>query len=219
MTEPRKTTARKTPVGQPLTKSVVEALSAVMEDVRAVGKGDRNPEFGYMFRGIDAVMNIVGPALRKHGVIVLPLGGEAHYRDVQTSKGKPSRECTVKWRYRWYGPAGDFIDTEVPGESMDQGDKGTAKAMSVAFRTLLLHALCIPTGDTDPDAESYERAEAPETAPSLRGRIAQLGKAKNKTNEEIAADFVSWSMGVPITTDDVELLGRYIDAINKGDAL
>lgn len=213
--------AATTPAGQPLTPTVIEALSAVMEDVRAVGKGDRNTQQGYQFRGIDSVINAVGPVLRKHGVIVMPVGVEAHYRDVQTSQGKPSRECTVNVKYRFYGPNGDHLDAEVPGESMDFGDKGAPKAMSVAYRILLLQSLCIPTGDSDPDAASYERADEPveETAASLRARIAQLGKAKGKTRDEIAADFVAWSTGVPITTDDMELLARYIDAINEGKVL
>jgi hypothetical protein len=103
---------------------------------------------------------------------------------------------------------------------MDFGDKGTPKAMSVAYRTLLIQGLCIPTGEADPDSTSYERAEElPPTPASLRARIAALGTAKEKTKDEIAADFASWSMGVPITTDDLELLARYINAINDGTAL
>ena len=50
----------------------------------------------------------------------------------------------------------------VPGESMDAGDKGTPKAMSVALRIALLQALCIPTDEPDPDTHSYERAAAPQ---------------------------------------------------------
>lgn len=138
--------------------SVVAAMAAVMEEVRAVTKGDRNQQQGYSFRGIDAVVNAVGPALRKHKVVVVPMLEEVHYRDVQTSTGKPSRECTVTVRYRFHGPAGDHLDCVAPGESMDFGDKGAPKAMSVAYRIALLQALCLPTTDTDPDAESYERA-------------------------------------------------------------
>ena len=37
------------------------ALSAVMDDVQAVKKGDRNTQQNYNFRGIDAVINAVGP--------------------------------------------------------------------------------------------------------------------------------------------------------------
>jgi hypothetical protein len=141
--------------------SVVEALSAVMADVQAVGKADRNTQQGYVFRGIDAVVNAVGPAFRKHGIVAVPHQSEARYRDVLTNSGKPSRECTVSVTYRFYGPAGDFIECSVPGESMDFGDKGAPKAMSVAYRIALLQALCIPTDEPEPDAQSYERASAP----------------------------------------------------------
>jgi hypothetical protein len=140
--------------------TVVQALANVMEEVRSVRKGDRNSQQGYSFRGIDAVVNAVGPILRSHKVIVVPLLESVNYRDVQTSGGKPSRECTVSVRYRFYGPSGDYIDAVTPGESMDFGDKGAPKAMSVAFRIALLQALCLPTDEPDPDSHSYER-EAP----------------------------------------------------------
>lgn len=144
-----------------MTKPTIhEALSAVMAEVQAVGKGDRNTAQGYQFRGIDAVVNAVGPVLRKHGVIAVPHQTEARYRDVQTSNGKASRECTVNVTYRFYGPAGDFIDANVPGESMDFGDKGAPKAMSVAYRIALLQALCIPTDEPDPDAQSFDRGSS-----------------------------------------------------------
>lgn len=138
--------------------TVVEALLAVMADVQKISKAGRNQQQQYSFRGVDATVNAVGPALREHHVIVVPILEAARYRDVQTSTGKPSRECTVEVRYRFYGPAGDFLDAVVPGESMDSGDKGTPKAMSVAFRTALLQALCVPTDDPEPDAHTYERS-------------------------------------------------------------
>ena len=50
--------------------TVIEALSKVMGDVQAVGKESRNSQQGYAFRGVDAVMNAVGPALRRHGVVI-----------------------------------------------------------------------------------------------------------------------------------------------------
>lgn len=146
----------------PRPAGVVAALLAVMDDVREVRKGDRNNQQGYQFRGIDAVMNAVGPALRRHGVLVLPLTERADWREVSTSTGKASRECTVTVRYRFYGPAGDHLDAIVPGEAMDFGDKASPKAMSVAFRTALLQGLALPTDAPDPDAESYERGAAAE---------------------------------------------------------
>jgi len=143
------------------TPTVHVALSAAMADVQAIGKTSRNNEQGYNFRGVDAVVNVVGPVFRKHGIIPTPVQSEAHYRDVLTSRGKPSRECTVSVTYRFYGPGGDYIEAMVPGESMDFGDKGAAKAMSVAYRIALLQVLCIPTDDVEPDSQTYEREAAP----------------------------------------------------------
>lgn len=140
--------------------TVFEAWSKVMGEVQAIGKNQRNttPGQNYMFRGIDAVMNAVGPVLRKHEVFIVPEDVEQAHRDVLTSTGKPSREATVLVRYRVYGPAGDSFPMAAPGEAMDSGDKGTPKAMSVAYRTVLLQALTIPTDEPDPDSQTYERA-------------------------------------------------------------
>jgi hypothetical protein len=73
----------------------------------------------------------------------------------------------VKVTYTFIGASGDSIKATVVGEAMDSGDKATAKAMSVAFRTALLQALSLPTDEPDPDATSYERSSAKDVlAPS-----------------------------------------------------
>lgn len=183
-------------------RSVVEALAAVMEDVRAVRKADRNNQQNYAFRGIDAVMNAAGPAFRKHGVVVVPMLEEVNYRDVQTSTGKASRECTVKVRYRFHGPAGDFIECVTPGESMDFGDKGAPKAMSVAYRIALLQALCLPTDDPEPDASNYERAPAKQSSAADQAR-AQLREVceKNGWDQQRVADMYKSDYDANLKTD------------------
>ena len=47
--------------------TIQAALAAVMADVTHVGKEGKNSAQGYSFRGIDGVLNAVGPALRRHG--------------------------------------------------------------------------------------------------------------------------------------------------------
>lgn len=141
--------------------TIQAALAAVMNDVQVVAKKDRNEHHKFLFRGIDAVINAVGPALRTHNVIVMPHVEDFNYTTTATSNGKPTGHVTVKVRYRFTGPAGDFMDSVVVGESMDLGDKATPKAMSVAFRTALLQALALPTDEVDPDAHSYERSTPP----------------------------------------------------------
>lgn len=155
-------------------KTVYEAWSAVMASVQAIGKDSRNKSQGFNFRGIDAVMNAAGPAMREHGVIVIPSLRSIHYRDVTSaSKGSAMREVTVQVGYTIIGPEGDGIDFgSVPAEALDSGDKATAKAMSVAYRTFLLQALTIPTDETDPDEHSYERASR-DTVPAVPAKDAQ----------------------------------------------
>ena len=157
-------------------KSVVAALSAVMADVQAIRKGQKNtaPNANYMFRGIDAVMNAVGPALRTHGVVIVPECVESHYRDVQTSTGKPSREATVTVTYRAYGPAGDSIVMQSAGEAMDSGDKATNKAMSIAYKYAAFLAFCIPVEGMAADADETVHSVKPSKPHGYAPWIATL---------------------------------------------
>ena len=130
-----------------------------MEDAGAVRKSERNTHQNFNFRGIDAVVNAVSPALRKHGVVVLPTVNECIYETVIVGQNKTAMgHIRVDVTYAFYAPDGTTVSARVSAESMDSGDKATAKAMSVAFRTALLQVLCLPTDDSDPDASTYERS-------------------------------------------------------------
>ena len=69
-------------------QTIHQALSAVMGDVQAVGKTGRNESQGFSFRGIDAVVNAVGPALRDHGVIVTPRCWTDGWRPTRPATGR-----------------------------------------------------------------------------------------------------------------------------------
>jgi hypothetical protein len=140
--------------------SIAQALNEVMKEVGAVKKNDRNASQGFNFRGIDAVVNAVSPALQKHGVIVVPSVEDYEYASVEIGKNRTVMgHVKVKVTYTFIGAGGDAIKATVVGEAMDSGDKATAKAMSVAFRTALLQTLSLPTDEPDPDSQSYERSE------------------------------------------------------------
>lgn len=139
--------------------SVHELWCRVMESVESVEKGDYNKDQHFRFRGIDAVMEAVGPALRKHRVHVRPRRVLEHSATEYTSKSggrMVNRVVRVEWEVT--GPLGDSFVGESMGEAADSSDKSMTKAQSVAYRVFLLNALTIPTGDPDPDAETHERA-------------------------------------------------------------
>lgn len=141
------------------------AWARVMADVQAIRKDSAGDLTGrgrmVNFRGVDATMNAFGAAQRRHGVIVRPIAVAPTYRDATTSKGNKMREATVIVTYEITGPMGDSMTCASVGEALDTGDKATAKAMSVALRTLLLQAGMVPTEmPRDPDQQVYERGEA-----------------------------------------------------------
>jgi hypothetical protein len=138
--------------------TIYQQLNEVMKDVQAVKKGSVNSQQGFKFRGIDAVINAVGPAFRSHGVIALPTLEEERSEEIRTNKGGSMTRVVLTVTYTFYGPEGDHVAARVTAEAFDSGDKATAKAMSVAYRTALLQVLCLPTDEPDPDSFSYERA-------------------------------------------------------------
>lgn len=143
--------------------TVVQCVATAMELVRSVGKTGHNDQQNYNFRGIDAVVNAAGPAFRTVGIVPVPRCTFMDRSTVEVGRNRTQMALvTVRVTYRFYGPAGDFIEAEdVPGEAMDSGDKAASKAMSVAYRIALLQTLCIPTNEPDPDEQSYERSDAP----------------------------------------------------------
>ena len=179
--------------------AVIKALSDVMAEVGAVKKGDFNEGQRFNFRGIDAVVNAVSPALRKHGVIVTPDVESIEYGTVEVGRNRtPMGHVRVVVRYTFTAGDGSSVTATVPGEAMDSGDKATAKAMSVAFRTALLQALCLPTDEPDPDSHSYERAPAQEvmTAEVLERAVAAIGKAENEEALQRVLDYAQ-AMSAP----------------------
>jgi hypothetical protein len=191
--------------------TAVQAVAAVMADVSSVAKRDLNAQQGFNFRGIDAFVNAVGPALRKHGVVVVPTVKACEYGTVEVGQKRTQMaHVRVTVRYRWHGPEGDYIDSVSVGEAMDSGDKATAKAMSVAFRTVMLQALALPTDDPDPDSQTYERSAAltdeevaAQDAGNARGELGRWMAAEGLDPQEAVARWAADHDGSHIkdTTD------------------
>jgi hypothetical protein len=139
--------------------NIFQALSLVMNGVRAIGKTKRNKAQGYAFRGIDDLMNAAGPEFRKHGIVVLTSIQEKEYDQVPVGKGTWV-QCRLTVAYTFAcGPDADQQTTiMVCAEALDNSDKATTKAYSYALRTALSQVLCVPTEeDQDPDYETPER--------------------------------------------------------------
>lgn len=142
---------------------IYEAISGVMADIGAVGKNKKNQQQGFMFRGIDDVMNALAPALVKNKVFIVPEITREEREERQTQKGGVLFYVRLHITYRFYTTDGSYIEAKVIGEAMDSGDKATNKAMSIAYKYAAFQVFNIPTEEMkDPDAETHDVAPQPE---------------------------------------------------------
>lgn len=186
--------------------SAAASLRAVMQDAQALAKGERNQQQGFSFRGVDAVMNLVGPLLRKHGAFIVPVVKDLDrtVTEQQNARGNTQyvTRVVVTVAYEWYGPDGTSISGVVVGEAFDYGDKAVTKAMSVAYRTYLLQTLCMPTNEPDPDTFIYdggqqERQQRPQERPQQQA--APQGRQWPQTAAEARTELAKTAdrLGIP----------------------
>lgn len=193
---------------------IIQLLNKCMEDAGAVRKTERNTHQNFNFRGIDSVVNAVSPAFRKHGVVVVPQINECIYETVTIGQNRTQMgHVRVNVTYTFFAPDGSNVASTVSAESMDSGDKATAKAMSVAFRTALLQTLCLPTDDTDPDAETFVRSEAPKPQP----KRAELGaKAQATPTKAHSAESIKLNA---VTDSQIKFIRKLANEVGSDDDL
>ena len=133
------------------------ALAQAMSEIGSIGKDKRNSQQGFMYRGVDDVMNALQPILVKNKIFILPEILEQTREERQTKSGGNLIYSILKMKYTFYTTDGSSVSAVVIGEGMDSADKSSNKAMSVAFKYACFQVLCIPTEEMkDPDAECHD---------------------------------------------------------------
>ncbi len=178
---------------------IYAAICGVMEDVGAVGKGDYNKTQGFKYRGIDAVMNALNPAMIKHKIFCTPEVVEQIREERTTAKGSTLIYSVCRMRYRFFTVDGSYVDAVVIGEGMDSGDKATNKAMAVAFKYACFQTFCIPTENLidDPDADIPEPNNKKNSNNNQCNNNNQnnkeLDNLRNEISNELARTGYTWS--------------------------
>ena len=138
------------------------AISDIIAECPAIGKKEKNKQQGFMYRGVDVVMNVFQPLLAKHRVFVVPEVLEAQREERKTAKGGNLIYTVLRVRFTFYAEDGSSVSAVVQGEGMDSADKSSNKAMSVAFKYACFQVFCIPTEEMkDPDAETPPQSAPP----------------------------------------------------------
>lgn len=140
-------------------RTIHQRMVAIIDELPAIGKTQRNEQQKFMFRGHDDVMNALNPLLAKHGVFVVPHVLERITGERTASSGKTMYEVNLHVEYTFWGAGGDSFSASGWGEGTDMGDKSTSKAMTMAFKYVVAQAFALATEETshsDADAGSAE---------------------------------------------------------------
>lgn len=136
---------------------IFSKIAAIMKETGAISKGRKNQQQGFMFRGIDDVMNELHELFSKNGVFILQEVQSFTTENRPTKSGGMNTFTRVTIKFRYITTDGSFVETTNVGEAMDPGDKSMNKAMSIALKYSLLQMLLIPTEEKkDPDYDSHE---------------------------------------------------------------
>lgn len=139
--------------------NIYQSITKIMEEVPSIGKTQRNKTQGFMYRGIDDVINALQPLLAKNKVFIVPEILEQMREERTTSKGGNLIYSICKIKYKFYAEDGSSVEAITIGEGMDSGDKATNKAMAIAMKYALFQVFCIPTDEIkDPDSETPEQS-------------------------------------------------------------
>lgn len=155
-------------------------VGQAMREIGAVGKNSKNQKQGFMYRGIDAVMNALNPVMAKLGLFIVPEVLEQTREERTSANGTTLLYSILKIKYTLFAPDGSNVSCVVIGEGMDTGDKASNKAMAIGLKYAAFQLFMIPTEEmVDPDAEFHEVSPkaakpAPKQATPRQDKPAQV---------------------------------------------
>lgn len=206
---------------------IYEAISNVMAEIGAIGK-EKKSQQGFMYRGIDDVMNALQPALVKHKVFIAPEVISEQREERATQKGGVLFYTRLEIIFRFYTVDGSFVETKVIGEAMDSGDKATNKAMSIGYKYACFQVFCIPTEEMqDPDGDGHEPTpkntnpakptkpdKSATTNPTQANNVPMSEKEMDKTAAEVAKQKID-AVKVATIQKELDRTGVSAEAICK----
>ena len=211
------------------TKLIYTAINAAMKDIGYIGKDRKNQQQGFMFRGIEQVMNTLKPVLEDHGIFIVPEVLDTQREERTTQKGGTLLYTMHKIKFHFTATDGSEVCAITVGEAMDSADKSSNKAMSVAFKYACFQMFCIPTEEMakdDSDAYSPEESTkaqpqqrqqaAPQPVPAQRRQrvLEYLQKLDDITLRSFKQSFMFNSLS-DISDDTINAIANYLNAQKK----
>jgi hypothetical protein len=140
-------------------KNLIKAVIAVMNEVKGIEKSMTVGNGNNSYKGVPdkEVKKIIGSAMAKNGLCILPTGikptikierwEEPGYN--KEIKQKQSVFTEVFSTYLLMHESGESQEICGYGHGVDSQDKGAGKATTYALKYALLYSFLVPTGDID----------------------------------------------------------------------
>lgn len=205
---------------------VYKSIQCVMADMSklGVGKTQKNTQQGYMYRGINDIMDAIAPLLPKHDLVIIPEVTKVERQERQTKNGGSLFYTYVEMQYTIVSTKDESkVVAKFPAEGMDVSDKATNKAIAFAYKYMITQTFCIPyegqvDGDSEtPDAgrnqpqQTQEQPRQQAQAPVQQKPAAPATPAAGSDEEK--KQFGSWIAGV------VKSAGMLAEKVEIGQAI
>jgi hypothetical protein len=163
-------------------KVIYGKIADIIKDIGPIAKTKKNTSQGFMYRGVDDVINALSSAFEKNRVMMIPTVLDMKREEKTTKSGGALVHTILTVKYTVYAEDGSNVESIVVGEAMDSGDKSCNKAMSAALKYACFQIFCIPTEEMkDADQESHEIIH---TDAALNMQIEKLIKMISESVED-----------------------------------
>lgn len=149
-------------------KELYQAISKVMAEVKSIDKSMTVGEGKNSYKAVSDkdVKLIVGEAMQKHGLIMLPVSYETELNverwEEENQWGKKMKQnvfVEAKCMYEIiHCDTGQSRLIPAYGHGIDPQDKAAGKATTYAMKTALLYAFMIPTGSIDDTDKTHSNS-------------------------------------------------------------
>lgn len=177
-------------------ENLAKAILNVMQEVKGIDKSMTVGEGRNTYKGVSDkdVKQIIGAAMHKNGLAILPIGVEPRTEisrwEEETQWGPKQKQSVfteVKTKYLLLHESGESMELSGYGHGVDSQDKGAGKATTYALKYTLLYTFLTPTGSID-DSDNTHSDEIPAAKKVAEPSTDQKAATMLKKPELVAPD-------------------------------
>jgi hypothetical protein len=169
----------------PIPPNVAAAISAVMNEVPKLSKGEKNEHGNYKFASIDDFLEAVRPLCAKHGLIILQDEESFEMKEGTDKYGKPKVWLLMRFAFTLAHSSGETWAHRPTRSIMvdaSMGSQAFGAAQSYVLKQFERSLFQIATGENDVDADSHPADNLPK---ANRAKVPDVG-APQKSKDPIA---------------------------------